>query len=102
MLVLHHAQSIVTDDDTPVPALITLFLAHCLSAIATPEHFLYPVFGRFLLQRPLIDTRDVPLFYNLLYSSGESSKKDLHWLIRFLSDGLQRSEVQCNYHFCLV
>jgi nucleolar pre-ribosomal-associated protein 1 len=92
-LVLHHAQNTVTDDDAPVPALVALFLAHCLRSVASPEHFLYPVFARFLLQRPLIDTRDVPLFYALLYSNGDNSRKDLHWLIRFLTDGLQSSEV---------
>jgi nucleolar pre-ribosomal-associated protein 1 len=48
--------------------------------------------ARFLLQRPELDTSDVPMLYNMLYSSSDDWKKERGWIIRFLSDGMMSSE----------
>mgnify|MGYP002760158704 FL=1 len=46
-----------------LPSITTLFAAHALRAIAMPYHLLFPEMFRFLLQRPRLDTQDVPLLY---------------------------------------
>lgn len=62
--------------------------------LSTPESTLYPAFSRFLLQRPLLDQRDVPMFYTLFYTTSEEPLEDQRWLLRFLADGLVRSQVR--------
>lgn len=82
-----------------IPASIALFLAHCVSLIGAPESPLYPPFMRFLLQRSTIDVRDVPLFYNMLYSSNTDEyaaapREERAWMVRYLTEGLVRSQVR--------
>lgn len=81
-------------DDTPprLPSYITLMLLHALRGIFYPANFVYPLTARFLLQRPEVDTGDVPLLYSMLYTNGELWKKERTWIIRFLADGMVSSE----------
>lgn len=71
-----------------LPTMATLFVAHCLRAVAAPQLTLFPVFCRFLLQRPKLDVADVPLLYNLLHSSSDQLHHERSWLLRFLDDAL--------------
>ncbi|KAK4329709.1 hypothetical protein RTBOTA2_005661 [Rhodotorula toruloides] len=80
-----------------IPSSIALFLAHCVSLIGAPESPLYPPFMRFLLQRSTMDVRDVPLFYNMLYSSNTDEfaaapREERAWMVRYLTEGLVRSQ----------
>ncbi|BGO95132.1 hypothetical protein NBRC10512_006416 [Rhodotorula toruloides] len=80
-----------------IPSSIALFLAHCVSLIGSPESALYPPFMRFLLQRSTMDVRDVPLFYNMLYSSNTDEyaaapREERAWMVRYLTEGLVRSQ----------
>jgi nucleolar pre-ribosomal-associated protein 1 len=66
---------------------------HALRAVFNPSSFIYPLTARFLLQRPSLDTADVPMLYNLLYSSSDDHwKKERGWMIKFLADGMVGSE----------
>lgn len=65
---------------------------HALRGVFYPSNFVHPLTSRFLLQRPELDITDVPLLYTMLYSSGETWKKDRAWIIRYLSDGMISSE----------
>ncbi|OCH95273.1 hypothetical protein OBBRIDRAFT_767994 [Obba rivulosa] len=71
-----------------LPTYITLLLSHALRGVFYPSNFIYPLTARFLLQRPEVDTQDVPMLYGMLYSSSEQWKKERGWMVRFLSDGL--------------
>ncbi|KAG6905791.1 hypothetical protein DXG01_000716 [Tephrocybe rancida] len=77
-------------DEPPrrLPSYTTLLLLHALRGIFYPSNFIYPITARFLLQRPELDIRDVPMLYNMLYSSSDDWKKERGWMIRFLSDGM--------------
>ena len=75
-----------------LPSYTTLLLAHALRGIFYPANFIYPRTARFLLQRPQIDVRDLPLLYSMLYGSSDDWKKERGWIIRFLADGLQSHE----------
>ncbi|KAM0750489.1 hypothetical protein T439DRAFT_302525 [Meredithblackwellia eburnea MCA 4105] len=93
LLVLNHCRKcIYNQEGEPIPSLIALFLANCLHCITTPDSPLYPELSRFLLQRPTLDQRDVPMFYLLFYSASDEPRIDHHWLIQFLSEGLVRNQ----------
>lgn len=72
---------------TPLPLTTTLFLAQHLRLIGSPSSYLYPIFTRFLLQRPKFDTSDVPMLYSMLQSTNpESWRLQRVWMLRFLRD----------------
>ena len=75
-----------------LPAYTTLILLHSLRGVFYPSNFIYPLTARFLLQRPEVDTGDVPMLYNMLYNSTEDWKKERAWIIRFLADGMTSTE----------
>ena len=71
-----------------LPAYITLHLSHALRGIFYPSKFTYPLTARFLLQRPELDTNDMPLLYSMLYSTSDQWRKERAWIVRFMSDGM--------------
>ena len=92
MLVLDHLQNL-TDGDEPLNAMPALFLTHCVRAAAAPEDPMYPAILRHLLQRPMLESHDVPLLYALLYSASDNATQDRNWLLRFIRDSIQSSSV---------
>ncbi|KAJ2930741.1 hypothetical protein H1R20_g6371, partial [Candolleomyces eurysporus] len=71
-----------------LPSYTTLLLFHALRGIFNPSTFMYPLMSRFLLQRAELDITDVPMLYNMLYSSDQDDwKKERGWMLRFLADG---------------
>ncbi|KAG6849538.1 hypothetical protein H0H93_007626 [Arthromyces matolae] len=82
-----------SDDPPPrLPSYTTLLLSHALRGIFYPSNFIYPITARFLLQRPELDTHDVPMLYSMLYSSSDDCKKERGWIVRFLSDGMTSTD----------
>ncbi|KAK2459367.1 hypothetical protein APHAL10511_008611 [Amanita phalloides] len=81
-------------DDPPqrLPTYTTLLLLHSLRGVFYPSNFIYPMTARFLLQRPELDTKDVPMLYVMLYSSSDNWKKERGWIIRMLADGMVSSD----------
>lgn len=84
----------IIDRDTPqrIPNIISLFVAQSLLIFTKPDHYMYPLINRFLLQRPWIDLEDIPLLYNLLYSSSDNYKQERSWILRLLSCGIQNKD----------
>jgi nucleolar pre-ribosomal-associated protein 1 len=82
--------ALVYDEDNVqrLPSYISLLLFHALRGIFYPANFIYPHTARFLLQRPTLDLKDVPMLYGMLYSSSDEWKKERAWIIRFLADGM--------------
>jgi len=79
----------------PVPRLTSyasLVLLHAIRGVFYPSSFIYPLTARFLLQRSELDTNDIPMLYNMLYSSSDDWKKERGWIIRFLTDGMMSNE----------
>ncbi|KAL0948883.1 hypothetical protein HGRIS_008999 [Hohenbuehelia grisea] len=74
-----------------LPSYTTLVILHALRAIFYPSNFIYPLTSTFLLQRPELDVKDVPMLLGMLYSSSDGWKKERGWIIRFLSDGMASS-----------
>ncbi|EGO30148.1 hypothetical protein SERLADRAFT_444262 [Serpula lacrymans var. lacrymans S7.9] len=84
----------LTPNEPPkrLPSYTSLMLLHAMKGIFYPSNFIYPMTARFLLQRPEVDITDVPMLYNMLYSSSDDWKKERGWIIRFLSDGMMSTE----------
>eukprot|EP00039_Didymoeca_costata_P012979 m.190493 g.190493 ORF g.190493 m.190493 type:complete len:1282 (-) comp15641_c0_seq8:2766-6611(-) len=75
-----------------IPGAITNFVGLAVRVAFHPEHVpVYPIINKFLLQRPALDTDDVPLFYNMFLSSSDTCKNERAWMLRFLSTGLKSS-----------
>lgn len=74
-----------------LPTYITLFLAHAMRCVFYPQNFQYPNIMRFMLQRPELDTKEVPLLYTSLYSSSDDWRRERSWVVRFLGDGMVNS-----------
>ncbi|KAG8877942.1 hypothetical protein FRB97_002907 [Tulasnella sp. 331] len=70
------------------PTYVTLLLAHAMQCVFYPQNFLYPTVMRFLMQRPEMDIRDVPMLYTSLYSNSDDWKRERSWIVRFLADGM--------------
>lgn len=75
-----------------IPAVVTTFVAHALSALLRPDHFMYPHVNKFCLQRPTIDLEDIPMFYSMFNSSSEQHRKERVWMLRLLATSLKSAE----------
>ncbi|KAM0791109.1 hypothetical protein ACM66B_004398 [Microbotryomycetes sp. NB124-2] len=76
----------------PIPAIIALFLSEAMATIGRPSSPRYPLFVRFLLQRPVLDQKDVPMLYQMFYSTSEQPLQDRVWILRMVEMGLCRSQ----------
>jgi hypothetical protein len=76
-----------SNDIGRLPKLIALFLAECLPILNDPKHILYEKVNSFLLQRPSLDMKDIPLFYSLA-NTGDHFEVEVDWLLEMLASGL--------------
>jgi nucleolar pre-ribosomal-associated protein 1 len=81
-----------TTEPARLPCYTTLILLHALRSVFYPSNFIFPLVSRFLLQRPELDTMDVPMLYSMLYSGADDWKKQRGWILRFLSDGMASTD----------
>jgi hypothetical protein len=92
MLLLNYFRNSMPVEDPnelkALPSLITSFVAQSLMILLKSESDMYPVFNTFILQRPLLDLEDIPLFYSLFYSKAQDSKSERIWMLRLLKNGL--------------
>lgn len=93
-----------------LPSLHTLFLTEALGIALRPTHSAYTALNSFLLRRPAIDLRDVPLFYAMFGSGTTQYRGDRLWILRLLRNGLQvlvEDELQeqqrrCWFSYCSI
>lgn len=81
-----------------IPSLITVFLYESLNILMKPQNNLYKSINKFLINKPSIDLKDIPMFYTLLNSGNEEYKSDRGWIMRYLLKALQTKE---DYNTCL-
>ncbi|KAG0267366.1 hypothetical protein BG011_006783 [Mortierella polycephala] len=97
LLLLNSLKNSITDreDDMAsprIPAVITTFVAHALSALLRPDHFMYPHVNKFCLQRPTIDLDDIPMFYSMFNSSSDQHRKERVWMLRLLATSIKTAD----------
>ncbi|CAG8450593.1 16464_t:CDS:10 [Cetraspora pellucida] len=98
LLLLNSLKNSIVDRDNEnkplqrIPTIISVFIAHALNVFTNPAHFMYPIINKFLLQRPILDLEDVPMFYSLFHTSSKNYQKERVWILRLLSAGLKTHE----------
>ncbi|KAK5665785.1 hypothetical protein QVD99_007419 [Batrachochytrium dendrobatidis] len=73
----------------PIPASMAAFFAHALIVLLKPEGVMFQPIYRFLLYRPLLEMRSIPLLNILFFSSSDSNVRERMWILRVLSAGLK-------------
>ncbi|KAJ3092571.1 hypothetical protein HK102_005609 [Quaeritorhiza haematococci] len=76
------------DEPKRIPAIMTLFIAQACMILRHPDSHMYPHINKFLLQRPVMDLTDVPMFYNMFYSTTDFGRRERIWMLRLLAYGL--------------
>jgi hypothetical protein len=102
LLLLDNLRNNITDRDEPqrVPTPITLFLAQSIHILTKPEHLLYPTVNACLLQRPIMDLDDIPMFYNLFNSTSDDGRKERTWIMRLLAASVRDQMVPYLIRYC--
>eukprot|EP00118_Oscarella_pearsei_P013623 m.110471 g.110471 ORF g.110471 m.110471 type:complete len:1895 (+) comp37396_c0_seq1:90-5774(+) len=88
-LLLRNLVNAVTKANMRIPWLLACFAAKATSVLLKPDHKVYTMLNRFLLQRPVLELNDVPLFYELFNSSSLEHKAERLWMLHLLCDGLR-------------
>jgi hypothetical protein len=89
LLLLTVLKNGITQQNQLLPSILMQFVAKSVGILLKPEHELYKLVNRFLLQRPALDFTDLPLFYVLLHSnSSENHKFHRSWLLNLIQSGL--------------
>lgn len=71
-----------------IPSIIAIFVAQGLSIQMNSSNVLYYRLNNFLLARPTLDLKDIPLFYNLLNSDGDDYRRDQKMILHMIKSGL--------------
>lgn len=82
----------IPSPNTRIPCIVSHFLLRVCRLLLYPEDPLYGVLNSFLLLKPAMSLDYVPEFYKLFHSSAvESHKRERHWLLFLLADGLREA-----------
>ena len=73
LLLLNCPRDSIEDPSVPLPGVVAAFAAEALGVVRKPTHALYPAVNAFLLQRPLLDLGDAPMFMELFNSGNAGS-----------------------------
>ncbi|KAK4052637.1 hypothetical protein OIO90_004265 [Microbotryomycetes sp. JL221] len=93
MLVLTQTRHCVFSPSAePIPSIIALFLCETLATLGRPASPFYPMLVRFLLQRSTLDQKDVPMLYQMIYSTTDQPFEDRIWILNLIEKGLMRSQ----------
>ena len=74
----------ITSVEERLPHLSMYFIGKMLHALFIPHKQIYLNICHFLLQRPVFDFHDVPMFYSMFCSSTLHYKQDQNWLLEIL------------------
>ena len=90
LLLLNCLRDSIEDPSVPLPGVVAAFAAEALGVVRKPTHALYPAVNAFLLQRPLLDLGDAPMFMELFNSGNAGSfRSDRAWICRVLMRGVK-------------
>lgn len=88
---LTYLKNSITEEFCRLSTLMTCFVARVAHILLKPEHPFYIMMNSFLLQRPALDLRDLPLFYNMFNSSTMQHASERSWMLQLLVDGMKDS-----------
>jgi hypothetical protein len=75
-----------------IPSLLAVFMNDVINILSRPAHTMFSHMNYFLLARPQLDLRDVPMFYELFNSSSPTTyKQERSWMLHLLRRGVRDS-----------
>ncbi|KAM7446686.1 nucleolar pre-ribosomal-associated protein 1 [Porites harrisoni] len=84
-------QNGITEANYRISSLMTCFVARVTFILLRREHPFYLMMNNFLLQRPALDIRNLPLFYSMFNSSTMQHVSERSWMLQLLVDGMKDS-----------
>ncbi|RCH97337.1 nucleolar pre-ribosomal-associated protein 1, partial [Rhizopus stolonifer] len=77
------------DDPPRVPPCVSVCIAHTLSILLHPGHYMLPHISKWILQNSAFDFDYIPMFSTLFNSSSLNNKKERLWLLHVLLSSLR-------------
>jgi len=71
------------------PTLWSIFVIRYLYILLKPDHPMYSTVNRFILQKPVMNMREFPLFLPLFNSSTMQQHTERTWMLKLLRNGLK-------------
>ena len=71
------------------PSIWTSYCIQYIKFILKPDHHLYTVLNNALLQKPIINVKELPVFFSLFSSYHVEHTIERGWLLKLLADGLK-------------
>ncbi|KAI7906920.1 ribosome 60S biogenesis N-terminal-domain-containing protein [Cokeromyces recurvatus] len=83
-----------SNNDVPprIPAAISVCIAHAMSILLHPEHYMHPHITNWIMQSSTFDFNYVPMFNSLFNSTSPNHKKERLWLLYVLSSSIKTFE----------
>jgi len=81
----------ITEANCRISSLMVCFIARVANILLKPEHSFYIMMNSFLLQRPALNLRDLPLFFTMFNSSSMQHVTERSWMLQLLVDGMKDS-----------
>ncbi|CAI8016936.1 Nucleolar pre-ribosomal-associated protein 1 [Geodia barretti] len=92
-LLLRVVKNTLDEEPQRLPSLHALFLARVAQVFLQPECQLYMKAGHYLVHKPTLELRDIPLFNTLfLHTTSPQDVGECEWLLRVLGGGLRCEE----------
>ena len=94
IVLLRNVRYAVESPDERLSGLVSSFLAQSAYLMLHPPHALYALVNSFLLKRPNIDVKDVPMFYELFNTGEEGTLGGVSrtWIMEVLFQGVHSKE----------
>ncbi|KAI9259929.1 ribosome 60S biogenesis N-terminal-domain-containing protein [Sporodiniella umbellata] len=75
-----------------IPLCISVCVAHALSVLLHPGHYMFPHITKWVLQNSAFDFDYIPMFSSLFNSASSNNKKERLWLLHVLLSSLRTYE----------
>ncbi|KAK6156351.1 hypothetical protein DH2020_010599 [Rehmannia glutinosa] len=91
-LLMSYLQNGIEEPWQRIPSIIAIFLAEASLVLLDPSHDNYSTISKYLSNSPSVNTKAIPLFQNLFWSSSISFRADRLWMLRLLYVGLNTED----------
>ncbi|XP_068755165.1 nucleolar pre-ribosomal-associated protein 1-like isoform X2 [Montipora capricornis] len=86
---LKYLKNGITEANCRLSSVMACFVSRMADILLKPEHPFYVTMNSFLLQRPSLQLRDLPLFYSMFNSGTMEHMTERSWMLQLLVDGMK-------------
>eukprot|EP00794_Sanderia_malayensis_P000250 gene250-869_t len=88
-ILLDSFRNAITEETMQLPSISCCFLIRCLQIILRADQYFYPIINNYLLQKPCMIIKDVPLLLPMLNSSNLQYSLERAWVLKLLHSGFR-------------